>query len=198
MSKPFSQACANNQRAILDQLSRLLRQREAVLEVGSGTGQHAVFFSKHLPQITWQTSDLAENHSGIEQWLNESELMNCRPPITLDVAQPTWAVQQYDAVFTANTLHICSWPLVTLFFQHVRQALQDGSLVIIYGPFKYDGQYTSESNAHFDAFLQQADPRRGIRDIEKVTALAQENGLVLIEDNVMPANNQLLVFKCQS
>jgi cyclopropane fatty-acyl-phospholipid synthase-like methyltransferase len=198
MQKPFSQACVNNQHAILGQLARLLSQRGSVLEIGSGTGQHAVFFSQHLPHITWQTSDLEENHLGIEQWLNESDLMNCCQPITLDVAQQEWVDQQYDAIFTANTVHICSWPLVTLFFQHLKQVLQDGSLVIIYGPFKYKGQYTSQSNANFDAFLKQGDPLRGIRDIEKVTALAQKNGLILVEDNAMPANNQLLVFKYQS
>lgn len=195
MSKPFSQACANNQHFILNHLERLLDDGCTVLEVGSGTGQHGVYFSQHLPEIVWQTSDLEINHQGIQLWLNEAKQKNCLPPITIDVALPHWSSHQYDTIFTANTLHICSWSQVILFFQHLTSVLKDNGLLIIYGPFKYAGEYTSESNAQFDKHLQSFGQGSGIRDIENIIALAKDNGLVSVEDQAMPANNRLLVFR---
>lgn len=198
MTKPFSQACANNQGVILEQLIGLLSEKKTMLEIGSGTGQHAVHFSQHLPHITWQTSDLEPNHEGIEQWVREASLDNCLPPLALDITQTRWMSQKYDGIFTANTLHICSWEQVVLFFQNMTQVLTPTSLVIIYGPFKYNGEYTSESNAQFDLWLKESDPKRGIRDFEAVVNLAKRSGLVQIDDISMPANNQLLVFKAES
>ena len=195
MNKPFSQACANNQVFILSHLERLLSREQSILEIGSGTGQHAVYFSQNLPYIKWQTSDLAINHVGIQSWLDEAKQKNCLSPIVIDVALPYWSQSQYDAVFTANTLHICAWQQVTLFFQHVVSVLRDNGLLIIYGPFKYAGEYTSDSNAQFDQHLQSLGQGSGIRDIENIMALANDNGLHLDEDQAMPANNRLLVFR---
>ncbi|MFT5420357.1 MAG: cyclopropane fatty-acyl-phospholipid synthase-like methyltransferase [Candidatus Endobugula sp.] len=195
MLKPFSQACINNRDAILHQLQRLLVDSQWILEVGSGTGQHAVYFSHALPHLNWQTSDLEENHQGINEWVDEAPHKNCLKPLVLDVTNPVWPSKQYDAVFTANTLHICSWQQVELFFQHATQSLKPNGYLIVYGPFKYAGEYTSESNARFDQFLKATHPGRGIRDIEKLTKLAIGNSLALVEDQAMPANNRLLVFK---
>jgi cyclopropane fatty-acyl-phospholipid synthase-like methyltransferase len=194
MLKPFSQACINNRDFILSHLERLLAKDHAVLEIGSGTGQHAAYFSQCLPSVTWQTSDLEDNHQGINQWLEESGQKNALRPIVLDISQPHWPNKKYDAVFTANTLHILSWPQVTLFFQYLPQVLTLESLLVIYGPFKYEGSHTSESNERFEQFLQAANPSQGIRDIEKIIKLALDNGFSLLEDQAMPANNRLLVF----
>ena len=195
MKPPFSQACANNQRFILDHLQRVLNDNTSVLEIGSGTGQHSVYFSQHLPTITWQTSDLAVNHSGIHAWLGTTNLTNCLAPLTIDVALPHWTNNKYHAIFTANTLHIMSWQHVELFFKHMTTVLAEKGLCIIYGPFNYNGQYTSESNAQFDKHLQSLGQASGIRDSEKIQCLANDNGLQCVEDQAMPANNRLLVFK---
>jgi cyclopropane fatty-acyl-phospholipid synthase-like methyltransferase len=195
MTPPFSQACVNNQPFILNHLQRLLTDRQTILEIGSGTGQHAVYFSHHLPTITWQTSDLAMNHAGIQSWLDTADHRHCLSPLTIDVALPYWADTTYDIVFTANTLHIMSWRHVELFFKHVTTVLADSGLCIIYGPFNYNGKHTSDSNAHFDQHLQSLGQGSGIRDIEKIRILAANNGLQFLEDQAMPANNRLLVFQ---
>lgn len=197
MLKPFSQSCINNRSAILEHLQRLLYNCKSVLEIGSGTGQHAVYFTHHMPHIDWQTSDLEENHKGIISWLDDASQPNCLLPIELDVANPQWPDKKYDVIFTANTLHICSWQQVTLLFQHLPQSLKQKGLFIVYGPFNYEGNYTSESNERFDQYLQASNPEKGIRDIEKINKLAIDNGLALLEDQAMPANNRLLVFKNQ-
>lgn len=195
MTKPFSQACINNRDFILEKLRSLFSHQTRVLEVGSGTGQHAVYFSERLPHVEWQTSDLIENHGGILEWLNEQSLSNCLSPIEIDVASTTWSSKQYNAIFTANTLHIMSWQHVLLFFQNLSSVLQDNGLVIIYGPFNYHGKYTSDSNARFDLFLKENNPASGIRNIEDITQAAEGNGMTLADDYNMPANNRLLVFK---
>lgn len=192
--KPISQACINNQSVILPHLTRLFPHAAQVLEVGSGTGQHAVYFSHHCPHIIWQTSDIAAHHSGIIAWLDDSSNNNCLPPLLLDVDKNDWPSKQYDVIYTANTLHIISLAQVELFFKGLVQSLVKGGQVIIYGPFKYEGQYTSESNARFNDFLQSSTPSQGIRDIETIIEFAQAQSLTLVEDNAMPANNQLLVF----
>ncbi len=195
MSKPFSQACANNQVFILQQLTHILQEKNSVLEIGSGTGQHATYFSAHLPHLSWQTSDLPVNHDGILQWLADAP-NNCQKPLALDI-QGVWPDTQYDSVFTANTLHICAWELVVRLFEQVAGVLHPSGLLIVYGPFNYEGQYTSDSNAQFDQFLKETNPQRGIRDIENIIALANDNHLSLQEDIAMPANNRLLVFQYQ-
>jgi cyclopropane fatty-acyl-phospholipid synthase-like methyltransferase len=193
MTKPFSQACENNKQPILSVLEQVFSTTSHVLEVGSGTGQHAVFFADKLPHITWQTSELLINHAGINQWLTPTPLANLRPPILLDLNYP-WPVNLVDGIFSANTLHIVSWPLVEKFFAGVARHLSSGGVLCVYGPFNYQGQFTSPSNADFDLWLKGRDSLSGIRDIEAVEQLAQSVGLSLDADHQMPANNRLLVF----
>ncbi|MEY8215842.1 MAG: DUF938 domain-containing protein [Colwellia sp.] len=197
MNKPFSQACENNKRPILNILSQVFSETNHVLEIGSGTGQHAVFFGQHLPHLTWQTSDLSINHQGINLWLAEATLANVQRPIAIDLNN-AWPISettpQMDGLYTANTLHIISWPLVVKFFEAIAKNLAPQAQVCIYGPFKYQGKFTSESNANFDIWLKERDINSGIRDIEAILLLANAAGLNLIDDHMMPANNRLLVF----
>jgi len=194
MTKPFSQACENNKQPILNKLLPLLSDKKSLLEVGSGTGQHAVYCAKELPHLTWQTSDLIINHDGINQWLREANLANVKSPIEIDFNH-AWPIEHVDTIFTANTLHIVSLPLVTKFLIAAGTHLIKNGLLIIYGPFKYAQKFTSDSNASFDRWLKDIDIDRGIRDVEAIISLAKSNDLCLINDHVMPANNQLLVFK---
>jgi hypothetical protein len=183
--KPFSEACERNRAPILAVLRRVFQDRKKVLEVGSGTGQHAAYFAPELPHLVWQASDVAENLPGIRQWVSDP------PPIELDMDRP-WPPIDADAVFSANTCHIMSWPQVERLFGGIGRLGPEA--VALYGPFNYDGRHTSESNARFDAMLRGRDPASGIRDFEAIVALARRNGLALREDNAMPANNRLLVF----
>jgi cyclopropane fatty-acyl-phospholipid synthase-like methyltransferase len=194
MFKPFSQACINNRDFILEHLSVLFGEESNVLEVGSGTGQHGVYFSRHLP-VQWQMSDVEENHEGINAWIAETAAENCLAPVVLDVSDSVWSSQRYNALFTANSLHIMSWGNVLHFFQKAHTVLEPNGLVIVYGPFNYNGAYTSDSNARFDQFLQASSPEKGIRDIEKINKLALENYLSPVADYQMPANNRLLVWE---
>lgn len=196
MQKPFSQACENNKDPILLVLKEHFSDLNNVLEVGSGTGQHSVYFAQHLPHLQWHSTDRAINHAGIELWHNEAQLNNLHRPINLDLNY-AWPVDKVDAIFTANTLHIISEALVERFFTGVKKHLSAAGTLCIYGPFKYQGQFTSDSNQRFNEFLQQQDPQSGIRNIELILQLAQQAGLNLIDDVTMPANNQLLVFKRQ-
>ena len=193
--KPFSQACESNKRPILDVLSRHVGEISRVLEIGSGTGQHAVFFAEHLPHLTWQTSDQDLHHEGIRAWIREAGLPNVLPPLALDVTMDAWPVDHAQAVFSANTAHIMSWPEVEAFVAGVGRVLVEGGLFLLYGPFSYGGVHTSESNARFDLSLRSRDPAMGVRDFEAVDALARAAGMGLVEDNAMPANNRLLVWR---
>ena len=166
-----------------------------VLEIGSGTGQHGVYFAEHLPHIHWQTSDLCDNHDGIIEWIEESELGNIAKPIELDVSLPLNHTSTYSAIFTANTLHIMNLATAESCLEKTAQLLISGGLLIVYGPFKYEGQFTSESNAGFDQWLKTHDPERGIRDFERIHALLEKNHFKLIKDHKMPANNQLIVWQ---
>ena len=196
MSKPFSQACENNKNHILKALQPALQNAGSVLEIGSGTGQHSVFFAKKLPHLQWYTSDREVNHQGIKLWHDEVQLANLHPPLLLDLNDP-WPVNKVDAIYTANTFHIVSWELITRFFAGVNQHLNQQGVVCIYGPFKYKGEFTSPSNDEFNSLLQSRDPLSGIRDFEAVEQLAVQYGLKLLSDTAMPANNQLLIFKRQ-
>ena len=191
--KPFAPSCERNQGSILDVLQRHLGGTRRVLEVGSGTGQHAVHFAAAMPHLAWQCSDRADNLPGITQWLDEAALPNTPPAIELDVDGP-WPDARFDAVFTANSLHIMGWPQVEAFFAGVGAAIEPGGLLVVYGPFNYGGAFTSDSNRAFDRWLKDRDPVSGIRDVEAVDALAREIGLALVEDNAMPANNRCLVW----
>ena len=194
MNKPYSESCEQNREPILAVLSEVFADRRQVLEVGSGTGQHAVYFGAELPHLRWQTADVLPHHAGIRAWIEEAALPNVLLPLELDVNQPHWSSDRYDAVFSANTLHIMGWPEVQLFFQGVGQVLQPGGVLVVYGPFNYNGAFTSESNARFDVWLKQRDPASGVRDFEAVDAEASAQGLVLQRDIAMPANNRSLVW----
>lgn len=183
-----------NQGPILEVLQRHLGATRRVLEIGSGTGQHAVHFAAAMPWLSWQCSDRAVNLTGITQWLDEAALSNTPPAIELDVDGP-WPGNRFDAVFTANSLHIMGWPQVEAFFAGVGEVLQEDGLLIVYGPFNHGGDFTSDSNRAFDQWLKDRDPASGIRDFEAVDALARGVGLCLVEDNAMPANNRCLVWR---
>lgn len=194
MTKPFAPSCERNQGPILEVLRRHLGGARRVLEVGSGTGQHAVHFAAAMPWLGWQSSDRADNLPGIAAWLDDAALANTPHAIELDVDGP-WPATTFDAVFTANSLHIMGWPQVEAFFGGVGAVLEPGGLLVVYGPFNYGGEFTSESNRAFEQWLKDRDPASGIRDIEAVDALARGNGLVLVEDNPMPANNRCIVWR---
>lgn len=195
MNKQFSAACERNREPILAVLRDVLANCRRVLEIGSGTGQHAVYFGEHLPHLKWQTSDLPGNHASIIAWLQEARLPNVLPPLALDVASADWPHGPYDAVFTANTCHIMAWQEVQTMFAGIGRVLRPGGLVCVYGPFNEGGRFTSVSNAQFDAALKAQAPHMGIRDVDAVNALAARQGLTLLADHAMPANNRLLVWR---
>lgn len=197
--KPFCEACERNREPILAILKQAFMDCRQVLEIGSGTGQHAVHFAAALPHLTWQTADLSARHPGIQAWLEEAKLPNVLPPLVLDVNEFEWPEATYDGVFSANTAHILSWKEVQLMFRGIVRTLKPGGLFCLYGPFNYGGGYTSESNALFDASLKARDPISGLRSFEAVDALAREQGLELVEDHPMPAHNRTLVWrKCST
>jgi cyclopropane fatty-acyl-phospholipid synthase-like methyltransferase len=194
MDKPFSAACERNKTPILQVLQPLYADVNRVLEIGSGTGQHAVFFAAALPHLVWQCSDVAAHLAGMRLWLDEASLPNLPPPLALDVNQGL-PPGPYDAVFSANTLHIMGWDEVQRLFVGLAALLPDRGLFTAYGPFNIDGRFTSEGNARFDAELRQADPRRGIRDLQAVDALARAAGLQLRADDAMPAHNRCVTWQ---
>ncbi len=194
-SKPFSQACENNKDPILQAISTIFCQPTTVFEIGSGTGQHACYFAKHLPHVEWQPTDRAENIPGIGLWQKEAQLANLKPPLTLDVTDAVWPCESIDTLFTANTLHIMSWDEVQIFFDRLAVYLNPKALVCIYGSFNYNGAYTSDSNARFDQWLKSQNTLSGIKDFEDILFLATSRGFNLMSDIVMPANNRLLVLQ---
>lgn len=192
----FSPSCERNKDAILAQLSEQFKCIETVLEIGSLSGQHALHITKYLKNLNWQTSDIQENIDSLEKNIAQFGTDNCFAPLSLDVAkQQDWPMQKYDAIFTANSLHIMSWNHVELFFQHIKTVSRQGSLVVVYGPFKYKGEYTSDSNERFQQWLIARDRLSGIRDFELVDRLANENGFQFKSDITMPANNQLITWE---
>lgn len=194
MDKPHAPATDRNREPILDVLRERFAGRHEVLEIGSGTGQHAAFFAAALPWLRWQASDVAGNLPGIRLWLEEARLPNTPPPIEVDLRHP-WPDLRFDAVFSANTLHIMGWPQVQKLFSELGVRMPPGGLLTVYGPFNYGGQFTSDSNARFDASLRAGNPDSGLRDFEKVNALATAAGLVLLEDRAMPANNRCISWQ---
>jgi len=186
--KPFSEPAERNRAPILAVLKRVFASSRLVLEIGSGTGQHAAYFAPELPHLVWQASDRAENLPGIREW--------GITPIEFDV-DGNWPALPADAVFSANTCHIMSWPQVERLFSGLG-TMKELKVVALYGPFNYHGAHTSESNARFDAMLRARDPASGLRNIEDIISLGKASGLRLLEDNAMPANNRLLVFSPSS
>jgi hypothetical protein len=194
MDKAFSAACERNKAPILQVLLPLYAAVQRVLEVGSGTGQHAVHFAAAMPHLQWQCTELPAQLPGLLARLDEAGLPNLPPPLALD-ASATAQAGRHDAVFTANTLHIMGWPEVQCLVSSLPLLLAEGGLFTAYGPFNIGGRFTSQGNARFDAELRQADPRRGIRDLEGVDALARAAGLQLLQDTPMPANNRCVSWR---
>lgn len=192
--KPFSEACEQNKHVILAVLEQEFAEARCVLEVGAGTGQHAVFFAPRLPHLHWHTSDVAENLPGIGAWLAELPAPNLHGPHLLDVNQTDWPVASADGVYSANTTHIMHWADVEKLFAGVGRILQEGGRFCLYGPFNYHGAYTSASNAQFDRWLKVRDPASGIRDLDDLQVLARQAGLELVSDYEMPVNNRTLVW----
>lgn len=192
--RPFSQACENNQDAILEILREELRGVDAVLELGSGTGQHASYFASELAQLQWQPTDLPENHVGIEAWREGCGAQNLLPVRELDVRSIDWGMDIPGAIFTANTFHIMAWEAVEDLFAYLGQYAPTRNRLCVYGPFNYRGNYTSDSNARFDQWLASQNPHSAIRDFERVDGLARQAGFRLQADHGMPANNRLLVW----
>lgn len=203
--KPHSPSCERNQAPILEVLRAHFADRRHVLEIGSGTGQHAAHFAAAMPWLTWQCSDAEAYLDGIGMWLDEARLPNTPAPFPLQaVAMPVahfapqpvpTPVDGYDAVFSANTLHIMGWPEVEALFASLPTLLSDDATVAVYGPFNIGGAYTSESNREFDGWLKARDARSGIRDLDAVNALAGGIGLQLVADVAMPANNRMLLWR---
>jgi cyclopropane fatty-acyl-phospholipid synthase-like methyltransferase len=205
--KPNSPSCERNRDPILSVLRTHFADRQRVLEIGSGTGQHAVYFAAELPHLIWQASDRSENLAGIQMWLDEAALSNTPAPLVFDVAGQAApkmldsdvagkrAAIRYDAIFSANTLHIMSWAEVENLFAALPALTTAEAKLVIYGPFNYGGEFTSASNAAFDRSLKQRAPQMGIRDFDDVNLLAQPAGFVLLDDVAMPANNRCLVWQ---
>ena len=194
--KPFAPSAQRNQQVIGDVLSMVVEDKAmTVLEMGSGTGQHAVYFARRFPQLTWHPADLAEQLPGIQKWLDDANLPNLKAPHRHEVGADDWPAVQADLVFTANTLHIMPIGLVARWVEGLGRHLSGGAMVMIYGPFKYQGDFTTESNAEFDQWLKAADPARGIRDYEQLNHWLNQAGLELVVDISMPANNQLLLYQ---
>jgi SAM-dependent methyltransferase len=193
--KQYSEACEENKDPILTVLRHEFAGCRAVLEIGSGTGQHAVYFSGHLPHLTWQPSDLAVHHASIDAWRREAALPNLLSPLLLDVTGEDWPPCRFDGVFSANTTHIMAWPAVVAMFAGIAKLLKPGGIFCLYGPFNYNRKYTSDSNARFDQWLKQRNPQSGLRNFGDLDALAGANGLDLVQDYAMPVNNRLLVWR---
>jgi SAM-dependent methyltransferase len=191
---PCSDACERNKQPILEVLRVCFADRTQVLEIGSGTGQHAVHFARHLTHLTWHPTEQLHYLPDLAARVHQEGVANLRAPTVLDVRQRIWPVKSVDAVFTANTLHIMSWPEVTAFYRGVGEVLAPAGLLTVYGPIRYAGRYTSDSNQAFDRSLRERDPASGLRDIEALESLAAQYGLRLREDHDLPAFNRLVVF----
>ena len=193
--KPYAESSEKNKVPILAILKEIFADRKQVLEIASGTGQHAVYFARELSHLTWQPSELAHNLAGIQAWLDEAQLSNVPAPLAIDVSDASWPVSGVDAIFNANTVHIISWPEVERMFASIGRVIAPGGCVCLYGPYNYDGNFTSDSNARFDAWLKLRDPNSGVRDFEAVNRLAASHGLYLLRDIAMPSNNRMLIWR---
>ncbi len=200
MQIPYSEACERNKEPILRVIDSYLNNATNVLEIGSGTAQHAVYFSSLKPHIRWQTSDQRHYLSGIEAQLLVSKVANVLGPTELDVNQLEWFSDDeiFDLVYTANTFHIMSEQDVLAFFTGLTNVVKSGAVLVVYGPFRYGGKFTSDSNLAFDERLRSRGVGSGIRDFEWVNELAKKAGLSLVADHKMPANNQCIIWRNDS
>jgi SAM-dependent methyltransferase len=192
---PFAQSAENNREPILAELPRLLEDRNSVLEIGAGTGQHAVAFAGALTHVQWQPTEHPDTLVTLRPRVEAAALANLASPAALDIAEGPWPSVWPDAVYTANTLHIVSRELVEQLFHALGEHATPGSRLLVYGPFNYNGSFTTPSNEQFDAWLRERNPVSGIRDFEWVDGLAQAAGYALVEDVTMPANNRLLCWE---
>ena len=196
LHRPYAESCDQNQQVILEVLRQVFTESGQVLEIGSGTGQHALFFTEHMPHLGWQPTDVVSQLDGIRMWMEDASHDRILPPRELDLSHANWFTENnYEYVFTANTTHIVSWQLVQSMFMGIAKSLKPGGLFAQYGPFNYGGQYTSESNARFDVWLKDRDPSSGIRNFEDLQLLAQSHDLEAVADYEMPANNRTLVWR---
>jgi cyclopropane fatty-acyl-phospholipid synthase-like methyltransferase len=191
---PFSEACERNKGPILEVLRVAFADRTQVLEIGSGTGQHAVHFAAQLTHLTWHPTEQLAYLADLASRVKLEGTRNLRQPTVLDVKQSIWPLRSVDALYSANTLHIMSWAEVEAMFRGVDAVLSPHGVVCIYGPFRYEGRYTSESNRDFDLMLKDRDPLSGLRDMTDLGALAGRHALRLRVDHDLPANNRLLEF----
>ncbi|HNP64690.1 MAG TPA: DUF938 domain-containing protein [Woeseiaceae bacterium] len=193
-NKPFSEYAQRNSPAILEVLRDEFSGASRVLEIGSGTGQHAVHFAAALTHLQWQTSDLDENSDGINAWVQSSGLSNLMPPLSLDVRTARLPGESYDAAFSANTSHIMSLESVESMFSLIGHVLGHDAVFCLYGPFRQAGAFNSPSNARFHDTLRARDPAMGVRDIEILDEFGVNNGLVRRRLYAMPANNHIAVW----
>jgi cyclopropane fatty-acyl-phospholipid synthase-like methyltransferase len=197
MNRPFSESSEQNKTVIFETIEPYLEDGTQVLEIGSGTGQHAVHFAGKVPGMVWQTSDLAGNLAAIKSWVDDSRLPNLPEPIELDVSSQ-WLNKPYDLMFSANTFHIMSLDQVENCLSRCTAGLKQKGHFIVYGPFNYHGRYTSVSNEKFDGWLKTRDAQSGIKNFEWVGEIANRSGLHLIGDIAMPANNRILIWQYET
>ena len=193
--KPNAPAAERNAAAILEVLRTELDEAKTVLEIGSGTGQHAVAFGRALPHLTWQTSDLDDNRPAIRSWIADGGPANVLAPLSLDVMTNTVPADQYDAVFSANTAHIMSYTAVERMFELVAMTLRNSGRFCLYGPFREAGEFNSESNAAFHRSLVATNPDMGIRHLEDLDQWATAGAMLRMRRYAMPANNLLVVWQ---
>ncbi len=194
-SKPYSESCDMNQEVISKVLEKYLLKSGVILEIGSGTGQHAVYFANKFPNYTWQPADVAENIPGMKLWFDEAQLSNIKEPEILNVDDYHGSTDSFDFVYSANTVHIMSWSQVEKLFKILQTVLKPAAIFILYGPFSYNFKQTSESNQRFDLWLKGRDPLSGVRDFSDLNKLASDSSLVFQTDIEMPVNNRILVWK---
>ncbi len=192
---PYYAAAEQNREPILAVLSEVFDRPGLVLEVGSGSGQHAVHFAAHLTHLTWQPTDLPEQLPGIARWRELAGLDNVLPPLPLDLDAPAWPLDACDEAYSSNTAHVLPWRLVEAMLAGVAARLRPDGRFCLYGPFRYGDRHTSPSNASFDASLRRRDPQQGVRDALRLEEYGRAVGLVLHDDREMPVNNRLLVFR---
>jgi cyclopropane fatty-acyl-phospholipid synthase-like methyltransferase len=196
MDKPFSPACERNKDPILEVLKQYVTMDDRrLLEIGSGTGQHAVYFAPHFPQVEWYPTDVAANLLGMKMWFTEARIKNIQTPVRCEIGKDEFPKLKFDIIYTANTFHIMHWKECKSLMKMFGNRLREGSRVLIYGPFKYNGAFTSPSNEEFDQELKVRDPASGIRAFEDVNNSMMKNGFELLNDIAMPANNQMLVYR---
>ena len=192
---PVAPSCLRNQKPIADVLLQELPEHAVVLEIGSGTGQHAHYMTSQIPHIKWQPSEISECLPDINAWREHSGHENFLPPLVLDVTEDLWPVKQVDAVFSANVVHYVGWSHVRAMLAGISRVLVQDGLALFYGPFNYEGQFTSDGNEQLDAWLRERDPDSGIKDFEQIILTARKEKLRLIKDIAMPANNRMLIFQ---